>query len=281
MSGTPCNERTMIDEAYSALQARHRLGSRWRETFDALSVTQQCYTGSMLLWASYAFQSVQMPATYEAALMATNSGPAARGERLPWPSFRILVSEGLVPSERGGVFSVIISQADGKLMVLIFERGCVTARPFDTIEEMFDNENPENLLSIDGSDEFTSDHSRVWSVVSSLICGTILAVNQARESEPRAYSALPERFKHGRPRANTHKLGKPLVLDCRQAVRDYVTGARKSQPSVATLRRGHWRNQPHGTRSQMRRRQWIHPTWVGDGPVLVRPTVIGAGGGHG
>ena len=68
---------------------------------------------------------------------------------------------------------------------------------------------------------------------------------------------------------------RPVVLDCRVAVRDYIAGGGKS-PTVRSLVRGHWRNQVHGPRNSLRK--WIHvePFWRGpDGaPVAVRPHIM-------
>ncbi len=83
----------------------------------------------------------------------------------------------------------------------------------------------------------------------------------------------------GSPEQRVYKLGKPIVVDCRAPMREYLEGERKT-PSVISaqfLVRGHWRNQPYGPKSSLRRRQWIQPHWKGpqDGPIPLRAHKLG------
>lgn len=69
-----------------------------------------------------------------------------------------------------------------------------------------------------------------------------------------------------------YELRRDVRVDCRQAVHDYLTGARHAAPAVRYLVRGHWRQQPHGTGRALRRAQWIEPFWKGmqDAPIAIR-----------
>jgi hypothetical protein len=74
----------------------------------------------------------------------------------------------------------------------------------------------------------------------------------------------------------TYKLGKPISIDARQAIDDYMHGRSRSRgaPSVQTIVRGHWK--PKLT-SRIGRPVWIEPYIRGpeDAPVLIRPVRLG------
>jgi hypothetical protein len=60
-------------------------------------------------------------------------------------------------------------------------------------------------------------------------------------------------------------------VDAREYVRAYVAGEKRSI-KVQYMRRGHWRNQPCGPRSSLRKFIHIEPHWVGPeaAPIAVR-----------
>jgi len=74
----------------------------------------------------------------------------------------------------------------------------------------------------------------------------------------------------------TIRLSRPVKLDCREYVRDFISGERGSI-AVRYMRRGHWRNQPYGPKGSLRKFIHIEPHWVGseDAPIAVRPHVLG------
>lgn len=77
----------------------------------------------------------------------------------------------------------------------------------------------------------------------------------------------------GPPEQRVYQLGKPIKVDCRHAVQNWLEGTRASSTvNVQFLVRGHWRNQPHGPKLTLRRRQWIEPYWKGekDAPIPLR-----------
>jgi hypothetical protein len=65
-----------------------------------------------------------------------------------------------------------------------------------------------------------------------------------------------------------------VEIDLRQNMRDYLEGRSKKSFKVTTQFpvHGHWRWQPYGPKSSLRRRQWIEPYWKGpeDGVIPVR-----------
>jgi hypothetical protein len=72
------------------------------------------------------------------------------------------------------------------------------------------------------------------------------------------------------PQIKTFVLGKPIQINCRQAILDYLegSGSRKG-PTVQFLVRGHWKHQPHGPRSALRKVIHVQPYWKGDADALV------------
>lgn len=66
-------------------------------------------------------------------------------------------------------------------------------------------------------------------------------------------------------------------VDCRPAVKDYLTSLDGSPPLYQTLVRGHYKRQAHGPGASMRKVIWIEPYWRGpeDADIVVRPYVIG------
>lgn len=235
-------------------------------------------------WAKHAMQSVQMPATFEAALMATDSSAALVGEHLPWPAFEIQVSPGLQTLGDGEVVSVLVAAIEplpgdpaSVALELYDSNGNYNVSVYGSLSDLSHMDTAEHDTESGPSDAWTWDVEqvkRVWLVLGRLVGGVVLAINQARETDGGAYPLLVKR-KRGELWATTHQLGRPLKLDCRQAVRDYVSGLRGRELTTQHLRRGHWRNQAHGPGSALRRRQWIQPCWVGEGPTLVRPVMIG------
>lgn len=78
------------------------------------------------------------------------------------------------------------------------------------------------------------------------------------------------------PQNWTVRITRPVRVDVRAHVREYVSGHRAGL-TTQHLRRGHWRNQPYGPRSALRKFIQIEPCWVGpeDAPIAVRPHVLG------
>lgn len=79
------------------------------------------------------------------------------------------------------------------------------------------------------------------------------------------------------PEIQTFVLGRPVQINCRQAVLDYVEGSRSQKESVVRfLVRGHWRHQPYGPKQAHRKLIHVQPYWKGeaDAPILTRDYLI-------
>lgn len=262
------------------------LNAAFREVMPDAKTADMVAMDTLGNWARNGLQTVCMPATYAAALMATDCSGAIGEQPMPWPAFCVDVTAPLVdPQGRRVVCAVVHGQNGGERMesvggvqvsvTLHFDDGAVAWGRFLDLADLARAD--AETLTPDGepanaSKEF-SHNDRLWLMVGRLIAGAVLTINQHRESRPGAYRAAP-RTKRGVGRSNVWIVGKALKLDCRQSVADFVNGTRRTL-STQHLRRGHWRNQTHGPANALRRLQWIQPCWVGEGPTLVRPVVIG------
>jgi hypothetical protein len=230
------------------------------------------------LWRACGLQSVRMPHTFAAALMATDLGDAVHDVHMPWPGFEIQVPSGLLLSPRGApVHSIVVASVERACFVGMHDdHGSTWYRDDDSLAAIARADAPPCSGSESLGDLFSPElEKRSWRLVQRLVAGVALSIAAERASKPGAYAARPRREKHGLPRANEFVLGKPLKLDCRQAIRDFLQGKRATSPTVTTLVRGHWRHQTHGPHHSLRRLQWIQPFFRGEGPLLVRPTHIG------
>lgn len=243
----------------------------------------------MRVWAKTGAQSVQMPETFAAALMASSAREAIElDDQLPWPAFEIIPPQNLLRTTTGAIFSILVvrippeyvaptARYANPLQVMWFdEQGATTVRLFDTLRGLTDDEaiGGEATETMHISSDFDRDEEdRVALMIGRLVQGVVLLIHQARTERKGAFAPKPMQQKRGALKPNAFQLGKPLTLDCRGLVREYVAGSAgsaSSAPSVTTVVRGHFKNQAHGQGRALRRLQWVMPYQRGQGPQLVR-----------
>jgi len=250
-------------------------------------------------WGRHGAQSVIMPDTYAAALMATDAAAAITPEtRLPWPAFEIVLPPKLLVGNDGSVMNVYVCETPSYVgpgpngrddyMVAYQDEQSWGYHSFRTLAQMVEPDAVSNSLS----DYMIGPHDedvelRVWKVLGRLIGGVLLAIENARAESRTAYPHNPPRVRAGkRPemQANTYKLGRPLKLDLRPQIREYLEGVHRGGggvPSVRTLVRGHWKKQVHGVGRALRKNIVVAPYYRGEGPTLIRATKLNPGGGDG
>lgn len=262
----------------------------------AASSVDQAIIGTIRSWVVYGAQSVVMPHTFAAALMASDARGALQGQRLPWNTFEIQVPSGLLRSSHGAVISVFVTAipetmsasgakyADHRFSVLYMDEqswGVNTYRdPMHMVESLETSafEDDENrIITGDLMADLDLDlELRLWKMIARLVAGTILTINTARIDKPEVYPTRELRpSKRDALQPNTTKVGAPLKIDCRNVISEYMSGIRRSSPALSFLVRGHWRNQAYGPQHTMRRPKWIHPFFKGEGPMVMRQTHIG------
>lgn len=241
-------------------------------------------------WADQAFPRFIMSHSYAAGLMATAlSEEALEFVRAPYKAFMIDVPDGLL---------TILNDRTGKeaklRWILVHEVQSDSGRPWQYIAHtdesictwrhgvdaklLCEPELPENRWE---GCAFMAPKSnrddRVAALIGRLIVGVCLAVQDPSNLKATSRHVRTDPSKMRADDIRTFRLGKPLKIDCRKNIQDYVAGVKDRVQSVRTLVRGHWRMQRHGPGLSLKKPIWLQPFWRGpeDGPVLVRPTMMG------
>lgn len=250
-------------------------------------------------WVHYGCPQVVMPHTYAAALMATKVPESILDDlEPPWDAFVIHVPSGLlwVKDPNGNVKVPI----DAIMVARKRER----TSPKGTMREgwmyaTLSNTSPvsvwrfgvpaKDLLPDDLEDNPFSDHPLAMPLenqdkalnvlLGRLIVNTILAFQEAGNVRLTKSSRKSRRKPSPKnpPEFRTFKLGKPIKLDCRPAIQQYLedpSGTRQgSSPTVRWLVRGHKRYQACGPQWSERKLIWIMPYWKGPegAEILSRP----------
>ncbi len=110
-----------------------------------------------------------------------------------------------------------------------------------------------------------------------LIASVCMAFNDGALVRKRSAKAIRNTRSSATPTTEQWVVGRPVVLDLRKELRDYIATGRSYGPvSVQTLVRGHWKHQPHGSGRAERKFIHIEPYWRGpeDAPIAVRPHIL-------
>ena len=249
-------------------------------------------------WALAGCQSVIMPDTYAAALMATDAAAAITPQtRLPWPAFEIILPQGLLVSPTGRLQTALICQRPPNVrpkgggvfheyFCMYVDERTTACHTFVTLRDVVEPENTMGNLGYHGaSGTYDQDaEHRIWQCLGRLFGGVLLAIENARAEDPAAYAPKPLNVKPKKRgefevQANVFKLGKPLKLDLRPQIKEFVSGRAGGGgvPSVRTMVRGHWKRQFHGPGRSLRKNIAIAPYFRGEGPALIRATKLSPG----
>lgn len=252
--------------------------------------TDQIITVWSTYWADVGFPAFQLGHKYAAALLATSCGKVD-DIREPFKAFLIEIPPGLISfGSRAGesqVMNIIVLRRKDKDGKELWTWAALT----DTTAALWDNATMEMMTSdehvtskLNESDPFAEDildsDKRVVILIRRLILNTCLAVSSPDNLKPvgkAKHVSVSEARSCKEPIVRTFQVGKPITLDCRQAVRDYIEGKKRGSINVQVLVAGHWRRQAYGVGREQRK--WIHiePYWKGseEAPILVRPHVAG------
>lgn len=263
----------------------------WRsESLDPSSRSEAVY---LTAWAQDGFPRVELPARLAGSFAAT-SFSSADGLDLPWNNFVIQIPPGIIVAETPGsnalasvTLAVVTTNViDGDVYIVAgggvgwstFRMGHRARRLSDLCEDMTDlAEWPNGLLR--GQFATSDVDHRALQCVGRIVLSTIAELATI-PSLPRSFpiSSLDrQRLANGKlPRDSLFALTRSVRVDCRKAITEYVIGG-GSSPSVRSLVRGHWKNQPCGPGSTLRKRIHVEPFWRGpeDAPIAVRSHVLG------
>ena len=268
-------------------------------------------------WCDQGFPVVTMGEKYFAALAATDvSEEMIEGLESPWKAFMIEVPDGLLflwdPDEQKQVrvTRILVQRFFGSTATLPEDRPphgyelnwlwrwLVFSESGQHIwrgglskdllrETTFGEREIRNYYDPEREEAFTDQlahDQRLFVVIGRLMLNVCLALtdpDNIREvgSSHSRYKGSSRDPRTGPPEQRVYQLGKPIKVDCRAPLRDYLEGRRRTATVITAqfLVRGHWRKQPHGPKHTLRRRQWIQPYWKGpeDGPIPLRAHQLG------
>lgn len=248
-------------------------------------------------WYHFGCQSLEVEDRYAASLCATQ---IARSElddvRLPWPCFIVRVPKVLESvTIQGEALKLIVVNhvrhlVDGgfrdryQLHLLSSNRFRIvpTAHLSDWVKP--NSEKGYDILQM-ASVERGELERRQFEVLGRFVLGTVISMNDPKSHKQYGKLSQGKGPSIGSPRYGTHnevvlhKIGRPVRVDARDVVQSYITGQTGRVSSVRTLVAGHWKHQPHGPKSTLRRWQHIECYWRGEegDPLIIRPHVLSKG----
>lgn len=239
----------------------------------------------MKMWADNAFPCVQVGHKYAAALMSSSVSKSVE-VRPPWDGFVLHVPRGMLfltgtDGKQADVYRVFVGVRDGEWSYIGMSEGAFIHRWRASIDVL--DRRCEDDLNFQGSVFHPMDDidGRCQALIGRLVIAVCLAMSDPDAVKPigKGHSSGENRRDGDEPTAKTFQLGRPINVDCRQAVADYMAGESGRIHSVQWLVRGHWRNQACGHGLLERRPTWIEPYWKGpeDAPINMRPHVLDKG----
>jgi len=118
---------------------------------------------------------------------------------------------------------------------------------------------------------------RVSILAARLVLGVCIMMTDKGNFKEKTVRIDPDLANHRRrfsrePVSRVYVIGKPVKVDFRMAIREYLKGTLRSL-SVQSLVAGHHKSQPYGPQASLRKWIFVQPYWRGpeEGPVLVRP----------
>lgn len=228
---------------------------------------QICFQASE--WGKCALPMIELSHTLGASLAATSvAREVASGLLPPWPTFSILCPTGSVCKDE---LFIIVTRDRGFWCFLVATDFISLGNLQELGEKIEDNENEfhcSDLLPHQSEDIA----QRLIIVAQRITIGVILESINSGLGVHGSKPQLASKVKRGDPVSNVFKLARPVYIDVRDQIRNYVETGR-TPVSVQTLVRGHYKMQPHGDGRAQRKYIHVEPYWRGpeDAPIVVRP----------
>ena len=234
-------------------------------------------------WAVHAFQRLQTSHTFAAALMCSDVDRSVLdGLERQWDAFLVLVPNGMLVA--GGLeFSrvLVATYSFGARLILLTTGGpgldsVATRRAALTGTITDEAPTLPDLLAGDGSDLHEDAQTRRCLVMAKrLVAGLLLNLQHPPNFSVRTVAARPKGLRReAEPEHRIVTVGKPLEVDCRAAVREYVEHGtkrgRRGPPTVQVMVRGHYKRQVCGVGRADRKIVWIEPFWRGNEAALIQ-----------
>ncbi len=228
-------------------------------------------------WAVHAFQRLMTSHTFAAALMCSDvQKDVLVGIEKHWDAFLVIVPNGmLLAGELEFSRILVATYSFGARIMLMTFSPTMTGTVTDDAPTLSD------LLVSDGSDLTEDSVSRRCLIMAKrLVAGLLLNLQHPAHYKARKVEARPKsKGREAEPEHRIVTVGKPLEIDCRAAVKEYIehgkAGRKHAPPSVQVMVRGHYRNQACGVGRMERKTIWIEPHWRGPEAALIqtRPKV--------
>ncbi len=248
---------------------------------------------SKAVWAKNGFPFVHIRDAKWCASLCATSVPPELAEMIapPWSCFRIAIPQGLLSveldtdGERAEDCTRLMAMYDDNAeWTLVLEGSSrimhLTGERTSQLCEAIDVE--KRNIAHDPGLALTDRDGRVMRLAARLVLAVCISMDRKEEwPEPtrKRLSLLGPGRQAKDPVVRQYVLRPPVRVrvDARKAIKAYVTGTRKgAAPSVQIMIPGHWKNQPHGPRSSLRKFIHIEPYWRGpaDAPIAVRPHIL-------
>ncbi len=218
---------------------------------------------------------------HAASLMATRVPRECVAEIMPpWRSFLCDVPDGLIGFDGEWISHALVdmgvdpARADGKDGAPITIWGAVRSAERSPVRMYLPADQLSELASVEA---LGAECDAAYELLGRFVLGAAIEASQHRPAIAHGKSQTGPGTRHGLPVTTTFTLTRDVKIDCREHVRDYCLGRSGSSPSVQTLVRGHWKNQPHGISRTERKLIFVEPYWRGpeDAPIALRSHVLG------
>lgn len=231
-------------------------------------------------WARSGFPRAIVGHKLAASFMATGADPHVLEHVIaPWAAWQITVPNGLasvvVGSTEEEIERLLILSSGDIWRICAMTRTTQMWRRGPLVDLISDDMGFESSCAKPHDDRDT----RVWTVLIRYAIGLCLELGDRgmmdqitrqrdRQQSKRAPGTQPSVWKF--------EVRRDIVVDCREAIQQYVKGTRRNAPVVQVLVRGHWKRQAHGPALSQRKVIQVEPYWRGpeDAPIAVRGHVL-------
>jgi len=288
-------------ERAEAMGMYHPDAPLWKAVMDIPH--EQIRTMWAARWVDQGCHRIVIEDRFASLLMATDVSKEVASLAIPpWKAFLIEVPAGLLlsknPRKDNGDSSLrriyvhqivnskgeevwnYVAEADDGLQ--LWRHGMSTSDILISSKEAVNDWNEADFLQpIEDQDE------RCLLLIGRLILSTCLALsdptNVREQKRTKGRGGRRWRLDKTAPDIRTFILGRPITIDCRPVIRDYIVGKRRVKSGAVTVQflvRGHWKSQPHGPNNSLRKSIHIEPYWKGpeDAKILARSTNLGSSG---
>jgi hypothetical protein len=244
-------------------------------------------------WVDQGCPRVVIEPKYAALLMATDVGRGIVEHVIPpWKAFFIEVPTDLLTIEdeqgehdsiRYVMFQELVNDFGDRICNIIGAGSRLSLwRHSVPLTEIADPSTTEEKTDWGVGIEFTSRDDRVVKMMGRLVlsaCVALMDSSNYHRQKSRARASTRHRLGKGLKEIQSFVLGKPVSINCRQAILDFIDGSHGSRqgPKVQFIVRGHWKHQPYGSGRSLRKFIRIDPYWKGpeDAKILTRTVELG------